>query len=142
MKTIRTTMMLTKRAISYMPQATVHSSLVAEAWLAWHSIHRSMMWFLGYTVYTVQCTRCTLYSAQSVVHNVYSAQICAVYTYTKLLFPVSSPVHRVHSAHYTVYCTDHYSLHRSNQLCSCFVVSVYVLDTTFKSQTKHTCVLG
>merc|ERR1712098_911396 len=27
-----------------MPQATVHSSLVAEAWLAWHSIHRSMMW--------------------------------------------------------------------------------------------------
>lgn len=28
------------------PQATVHSSLVAEAWLAWHSIQRSMMWFL------------------------------------------------------------------------------------------------
>ena len=30
-----------------MPHATVHSSLVAEAWLAWHSMHRSMMWFLG-----------------------------------------------------------------------------------------------
>lgn len=28
------------------PQATVHSSLVAEAWLAWHSMHKSMMWFL------------------------------------------------------------------------------------------------
>jgi hypothetical protein len=28
-----------------MPQATVHSSLVADAWLAWHSMHRSMMWF-------------------------------------------------------------------------------------------------
>lgn len=27
------------------PQATVHSSLVAEAWFAWHSIHRSIMWF-------------------------------------------------------------------------------------------------
>lgn len=27
------------------PQATVHSSLVAEAWLAWHSMQRSMMWF-------------------------------------------------------------------------------------------------
>ena len=26
------------------PQATVHSSLVAEAWLAWQSMHRSMMW--------------------------------------------------------------------------------------------------
>lgn len=26
------------------PQATVHSSLVALAWLAWHSIQRSMMW--------------------------------------------------------------------------------------------------
>lgn len=26
------------------PQATVHSSLVADAWLAWHSIHRSIMW--------------------------------------------------------------------------------------------------
>lgn len=26
------------------PQATVHSSLVALAWLAWHSMHRSMMW--------------------------------------------------------------------------------------------------
>lgn len=26
------------------PQATVHSSLVAEAWLAWHSMQRSMMW--------------------------------------------------------------------------------------------------
>jgi hypothetical protein len=26
-----------------MPQATVHSSLVADAWLAWHSMHRSMM---------------------------------------------------------------------------------------------------
>ena len=31
---------------SHIPQATVHSSLVAEAWLAWHSMHRSMMWFL------------------------------------------------------------------------------------------------
>ena len=31
---------------SHMPQATVHSSLVAEAWLAWHSMQRSMMWFL------------------------------------------------------------------------------------------------
>lgn len=28
------------------PQATVHSSLVAEAWLAWHSMHKSIMWFL------------------------------------------------------------------------------------------------
>lgn len=27
------------------PQATVHSSLAAEAWLAWHSIQRSMIWF-------------------------------------------------------------------------------------------------
>lgn len=27
------------------PHATVHSSLVAEAWFAWHSMHRSMMWF-------------------------------------------------------------------------------------------------
>ncbi len=27
------------------PQATVHSSLVAEAWFAWHSMQRSMMWF-------------------------------------------------------------------------------------------------
>jgi hypothetical protein len=27
-----------------MPHATVHSSLVAEAWLAWHSMQRSMMW--------------------------------------------------------------------------------------------------
>jgi len=26
------------------PQATVHSSLVADAWLAWHSMQRSMMW--------------------------------------------------------------------------------------------------
>ena len=26
------------------PHATVHSSLVAEAWLAWQSMHRSMMW--------------------------------------------------------------------------------------------------
>ena len=31
---------------SHIPQATVHSSLVAEAWFAWHSMHRSMMWFL------------------------------------------------------------------------------------------------
>jgi len=30
----------------HMPHATVHSSLVADAWFAWHSIHRSMMWFL------------------------------------------------------------------------------------------------
>merc|ERR1719431_2134241 len=34
------------KAWLHMPQATVHSSLVAEAWLAWHSMHRSMMWFL------------------------------------------------------------------------------------------------
>lgn len=27
------------------PQATVHSSLVADAWFAWHSIHRSIIWF-------------------------------------------------------------------------------------------------
>jgi len=26
------------------PQATVHSSFTAEAWFAWHSIHRSMIW--------------------------------------------------------------------------------------------------
>jgi hypothetical protein len=26
------------------PQATVHSSEVADAWLAWQSMHRSMMW--------------------------------------------------------------------------------------------------
>jgi hypothetical protein len=25
------------------PQATVHSSLVADAWFAWHSMQRSMM---------------------------------------------------------------------------------------------------
>ena len=29
----------------HIPHATVHSSDVAEAWLAWHSMHRSMMWF-------------------------------------------------------------------------------------------------
>merc|ERR1719175_574570 len=29
----------------HIPHATVHSSEVAEAWLAWHSMHRSMMWF-------------------------------------------------------------------------------------------------
>merc|ERR1719251_392413 len=34
------------KAWLHMPHATVHSSLVAEAWLAWHSMHRSMMWFL------------------------------------------------------------------------------------------------
>lgn len=27
------------------PHATVHSSLVLDAWFAWHSIQRSMMWF-------------------------------------------------------------------------------------------------
>ena len=27
------------------PHATVHSSDDAEPWFAWHSIHRSMMWF-------------------------------------------------------------------------------------------------
>lgn len=27
------------------PHATVHSSLVAEAWFAWHSMQRSIMWF-------------------------------------------------------------------------------------------------
>lgn len=27
------------------PQATVHSSEDAEAWFAWHSMQRSMMWF-------------------------------------------------------------------------------------------------
>lgn len=26
------------------PQATVHSSLVADAWFAWHSMHKSIMW--------------------------------------------------------------------------------------------------
>ncbi|EZA50006.1 hypothetical protein X777_11495 [Ooceraea biroi] len=26
------------------PQATVHSSLVADAWFAWHSMQRSIMW--------------------------------------------------------------------------------------------------
>lgn len=26
------------------PQATVHSSLVADAWLAWHSMQRSIIW--------------------------------------------------------------------------------------------------
>ena len=36
-----------KQVLTHMPHATVHSSLVAEAWLAWHSMHRSMMWFLG-----------------------------------------------------------------------------------------------
>lgn len=30
--------------VLHTPQATVHSSLVAEAWLAWHSMHRSIMW--------------------------------------------------------------------------------------------------
>ena len=35
------------KVFTHMPHATVHSSLVAEAWLAWHSMHRSMMWFLG-----------------------------------------------------------------------------------------------
>ena len=34
------------KAWLHIPQATVHSSLVALAWLAWHSMHRSMMWFL------------------------------------------------------------------------------------------------
>ena len=29
----------------HIPHATVHSSDVAEAWLAWHSMHKSMMWF-------------------------------------------------------------------------------------------------
>merc|ERR1719317_1848131 len=33
------------KAWLHIPQATVHSSLVALAWLAWHSMHRSMMWF-------------------------------------------------------------------------------------------------
>jgi len=28
------------------PHATVHSSLVADAWLAWHSMQRSIIWFL------------------------------------------------------------------------------------------------
>lgn len=28
------------------PQATVHSSDVADAWFAWHSIQRSIIWFL------------------------------------------------------------------------------------------------
>merc|ERR1719211_473727 len=32
------------KAWLHIPQATVHSSLVALAWLAWHSMHRSMMW--------------------------------------------------------------------------------------------------
>lgn len=35
-----------RRLTLQIPQATVHSSLVALAWLAWQSIHRSMMWFL------------------------------------------------------------------------------------------------
>ena len=26
------------------PHATVHSSLLAPDWLAWHSMHRSIMW--------------------------------------------------------------------------------------------------
>lgn len=39
-KTVRTKKKLTLQT----PQATVHSSLVADAWLAWHSIHKSMMW--------------------------------------------------------------------------------------------------
>merc|ERR1719340_327229 len=34
------------KAWLHIPQATVHSSLVAEAWFAWHSMHRSMIWFL------------------------------------------------------------------------------------------------
>merc|ERR1719211_903903 len=34
------------KAWLHIPQATVHSSLVALAWLAWHSMHKSMMWFL------------------------------------------------------------------------------------------------
>ena len=36
--------MFLSRLTLQMPQATVHSSLVADAWLAWHSMHRSMMW--------------------------------------------------------------------------------------------------
>lgn len=28
-----------------MPQATVQSSVVAEAWFAWHSMHKSIVWF-------------------------------------------------------------------------------------------------
>merc|ERR1719340_127536 len=32
------------KAWLHIPQATVHSSLVALAWLAWHSMQRSMMW--------------------------------------------------------------------------------------------------
>merc|ERR1719317_467914 len=34
------------KAWLHIPQATVHSSLVALAWFAWHSMHRSMIWFL------------------------------------------------------------------------------------------------
>ena len=32
------------KAWLHIPQATVHSSEVTEAWLAWHSMQRSMMW--------------------------------------------------------------------------------------------------
>jgi hypothetical protein len=32
-----------QRLTLQIPHATVHSSLVAEAWLAWHSMQRSMM---------------------------------------------------------------------------------------------------
>jgi hypothetical protein len=50
---MRTCLVLSQREMQWkwkawlhMPQATVHSSLVALAWFAWHSMHRSMMWFL------------------------------------------------------------------------------------------------
>ena len=32
------------KAWLHMPHATVHSSEVADAWFAWHSMQRSMMW--------------------------------------------------------------------------------------------------
>lgn len=35
---------LIRRLTLQTPQATVHSSLVALAWLAWHSMQRSIMW--------------------------------------------------------------------------------------------------
>ena len=37
---------LTVKLTLQTPQATLHSSLVADAWFAWHSMHRSIIWFL------------------------------------------------------------------------------------------------
>lgn len=51
------------------PQATVHSSLVAEAWLAWHSIQRSMMWFLQ--IAQLSTTMSTTSKTNKLIHYIH-----------------------------------------------------------------------